>query len=264
MQLSTQLCIQDKPRPHWTSVEPELHCNTTSIVARTQNITKKGKGCNLKILSLFNLIQTLSCTISLFKKDQNHNRYQVTPCKLSPQHSKHKKQLLTSHHHHGHGEDLLPVGRGGDVAKADGRQAGHGEIQRGDIERVLSRAALPLARTTGVVAVRWSDVVSQLIEPAVHLDRVGGLIYDFVVSDAVPVEDKIKVIVEENPGKTDFSSKMYIKVPRLVIKSAFSYFTDPRKNIKTFKMDLILYLCMHPLAYTQGAWHLKMYASHAF
>lgn len=78
----------------------------------------------------------------------------MTPCKLSPQRSKHKKQLLTSHHHHGHGEDLLPVSRGGDVAKADGRQAGHGEIQRGDIERVLARAALPLARTTGVVAVR--------------------------------------------------------------------------------------------------------------
>lgn len=94
MQLSTQLCIQDKPRPHRTSVEPELYCNTTSIVARTQKITKKGKGCNLKILSLFNLIQTLSCTISLFKKDQNHNRYQVTPCKLSPQHSKHKSSYL--------------------------------------------------------------------------------------------------------------------------------------------------------------------------
>ena len=134
----------------------------------------------------------------------------MTPCKLSPQRSKHKKQLLTSHHHHGHGEDLLPVSRGGDVAKADGRQAGHGEIQRGDIERVLARTAHPLARTARVVAVRRSNAVSQLVEPAVHLDGVGGLIYDFVVPDAVPVTDKIKVIVEENPGKTDFSSKIYI------------------------------------------------------
>lgn len=62
--------------------------------------------------------------------------------------------ILTSHHHHGHREDLLPVRGGGNVTEADGRQAGHGEIQRGDVQRVLPRAALPLARTTGIVAVR--------------------------------------------------------------------------------------------------------------
>lgn len=41
--------------------------------------------------------------------------------------------VLTSHHHHGHGEDLLSIGGGGDVAKADGGQAGHGEVQGGDV-----------------------------------------------------------------------------------------------------------------------------------
>lgn len=62
--------------------------------------------------------------------------------------------ILTSNHHHGHREDLLSVRCGGNVAEADGRQAGHGEIQRGDVQRVLARATLPLARTAGVVAVR--------------------------------------------------------------------------------------------------------------
>lgn len=105
--------------------------------------------------------------------------------------AKSKKQkahlVLTSHHHHGHREDLLSVGGGGDVAEADGGQAGHGEIQRGDVQRVLARAALPLARPAGVVAVRRSDADGQLVEPAVHLDGVGGLVDDLVVSDAVPV-----------------------------------------------------------------------------
>lgn len=96
--------------------------------------------------------------------------------------------VLTSHHHHGHGEDLLPIGGGGDVAKADGGQAGHGEVQGGDVQRVFAGATLPLAGATGVVAVRRSNADSQLVEPAVHLDGVGGLVDDLVVSDAVPVE----------------------------------------------------------------------------
>ena len=103
--------------------------------------------------------------------------------------------ILTSHHHHGHREDLLAVAGGGDVAEADGGQAGHGEVQRGDVQRVLARAALPLARAAGVVAVGRSDAESQLVEPAIHLDGVGGLVDDLVVSDAVPVGDKILISV---------------------------------------------------------------------
>lgn len=98
------------------------------------------------------------------------------------------RHVLTSHHHHGHREDLLPISGGGNVAKADGGQAGHGEVQGGDVQRVFAGAALPLARATGIVAVRRSNADSQLVEPAVHLDGVGGLINDLVVSNAVPVK----------------------------------------------------------------------------
>lgn len=62
--------------------------------------------------------------------------------------------VLTSNHHHGHREDLLPVGGGGDVAEANGGQAGHGEVQGSDVQRVFARAALPLAGAAGIVAVR--------------------------------------------------------------------------------------------------------------
>lgn len=96
--------------------------------------------------------------------------------------------VLTSHHHHRHRKDLLPIGGGGNVAKADGGQAGHGEVQGGDVQRVFARTALPLARAAGVVAVGRTDAVSQLEEPAVHFNGVGGLVDDLVVSDAVPVK----------------------------------------------------------------------------
>lgn len=117
--------------------------------------------------------------------------------------------VLTSHHHHGHREDLLPVGGGGDITKADGRQAGHGEVQGGDVQRVFAGSALPLPGAAGIVAVRRSDVDSQLVEPAVHLDGVGGLVNDLVVSDAVPVE-----LADCN--QTDTAVKIWISLPLLL------------------------------------------------
>lgn len=108
-----------------------------------------------------------------------------------------RNKLLTSHHHHGHGEDLLPVAGGRDVAEADGGQAGHGEIQRGDVQGVLAGAALPPARAAGVVSVRRADAEGQVVEPAVHIDGVGGLVDDLVVADAVPVEDSVSHQDEE-------------------------------------------------------------------
>lgn len=109
--------------------------------------------------------------------------------------------LLTSHHHHGHGEDLLAVCGGSNVSEADGGQAGHGEVQRSDVQRVFARAALPLAGAAGVVAVRRANADGQLVEPAVHLDGVGGLVDDLVVSDAVPVQ------VAEGKQRTDVSGR---------------------------------------------------------
>lgn len=94
--------------------------------------------------------------------------------------------VLTSNHHHGHGEDLLSVGGGGDVPEADGGQAGHGEVQRRDVERVLPGAALPSARAAGIVPIRRADTEGQLVQPAVHLYGVGGLVDHLVVSDTVP------------------------------------------------------------------------------
>lgn len=124
-----------------------------------------------------------------------HQKKHKTAASLHGKSSNQLHLVLTSHHHHGHGEDLLPVRGGGDVSEPDGGQAGHGEVQRGDVQRVFARAALPLARTAGVVAVRRSDAESQLVQPAVHLDGVGGLVDDLVVSDAVPVEDSIYMLV---------------------------------------------------------------------
>ena len=108
----------------------------------------------------------------------------------SPSKRLHVDLVLTSHHHHGHREDLLSVRGGRDVPEADGGQAGHGEVQGGDVQRVLPGPALPLARPTGVVAVGRSDADGELVEPAVRLDGVGGFVDDLVVSDAVPEENQ--------------------------------------------------------------------------
>lgn len=93
---------------------------------------------------------------------------------------------LTSNHHHGHGKDFLSVCRRGDVPEADARQAGHGEVQGGDVDRVLVRPALPLPRAAGVEAVRRAHRLSQDVEPAVHADDVGLFINNFVITDTVP------------------------------------------------------------------------------
>lgn len=58
---------------------------------------------------------------------------------------KDKTSPLTSNHHHGHCKDFLTVCRRGDVAEADARQAGHGEVQGSDVDRVFVRPAFPLA-----------------------------------------------------------------------------------------------------------------------
>lgn len=94
--------------------------------------------------------------------------------------------VLTAHHHHSHGEDLLPVGGWSDVAKSNGGETCHGEVQRGDVQRVLVGSTFPLACATGVPAVRSSNAQAQLVQPAVRLDGVGGLVDNLVVPDAVP------------------------------------------------------------------------------
>ena len=101
-------------------------------------------------------------------------------------HTRTRTTTLTSDHHHGHGEDLLPVGGGRDVAKADAGEAGHGEVQRGDVHRVLVRPALPLARAAGVEAVGRAGRLGQDVEPAVQTHDVGVLVDHLVVPDAVP------------------------------------------------------------------------------
>lgn len=94
--------------------------------------------------------------------------------------------LLTSDHHHGHGKDFLPVRRRGDVAEADAGQTGHGEVQGGDVDRLLVRAALPLSGAAGVEAVRRAHRFRQHVQPAVWTHDVGFFIDDFVIADAVP------------------------------------------------------------------------------
>lgn len=94
--------------------------------------------------------------------------------------------VLTAHHHHRHRENLLAVCRRGNVAKSDGGETGHGEVERGDVQSVLAGTPFPLARSAGVVAIRRPDAQGQLVQPAVRLDAVGGLVNDLVVPDAVP------------------------------------------------------------------------------
>lgn len=94
--------------------------------------------------------------------------------------------LLTSNHHHGHSKDFLSVRRRGDVAEADAGQAGHGEVQGGDVDGLLVRAALPLSGTACVEAVRRAHRLSQHVQPAVRTHDVGLFIDDLIVPDAVP------------------------------------------------------------------------------
>jgi len=96
------------------------------------------------------------------------------------------KKRLTSDHHHGHGEDLLDVRVGRDVPEADAGQAGHGEVQRGDVDRVLAGPALPLAAARHVEPVRLPRRLAQQEQPAVHPHAVGDLVDDLVVADAEP------------------------------------------------------------------------------
>lgn len=93
---------------------------------------------------------------------------------------------LTAHHHHRHGENLLSICGRSDVPKSDGGETRHGEVERRNVQRVLVGSPLPLSRPAGVVSVRSPDAQSQLVEPAVRLYGVGGLIDDLIVPDAVP------------------------------------------------------------------------------
>lgn len=94
--------------------------------------------------------------------------------------------VLTAHHHHCNGENLFTICGRSNVAKSDGGETRHGEVKRGNVQCVLVGTALPLAGTTGVVAVRSTDTQGQLVEPTVCLDGVCGLIDDLVVPDTVP------------------------------------------------------------------------------
>lgn len=109
------------------------------------------------------------------------------------------KSLLTSNHHHGHRKDLLSVRGGGDVAKSNGCQAGHGEIQRSDVKGVLAGTPLPSTGAADVVAIRRSNADGQLVKPAVHLDGVGDLIDDLIIPNAVPANHK-QDRLHENTG----------------------------------------------------------------
>lgn len=99
---------------------------------------------------------------------------------------KDKTPPLTSNHHHGHSKDFLSVCCRGNVSKANTRQAGHGEVQGGDVDGVFVRPALPLPRTTGVEVVRCAHRVSQDVEPAVRAHNVGFFIDYLIITDAVP------------------------------------------------------------------------------
>lgn len=99
---------------------------------------------------------------------------------------KHSDWVLTAHHHHRHRENLLPVCGRSDVAKSDGGETRHGEVERRNVQGVFVGTPLPLSGTTGVVAVRSPNAQGQLVEPAVGLNGVGGLIDDLIVPDAVP------------------------------------------------------------------------------
>lgn len=94
--------------------------------------------------------------------------------------------VLTAHHHHRHRENLLSVCGWSDVAKPDGGETCHGEVERRNVQGVFAGPAFPLAPSTDVVSVRGSHAQSQLVEPAVRLDVVGGFIDDLMVPDAVP------------------------------------------------------------------------------
>lgn len=59
-----------------------------------------------------------------------------TPCPVTV--------ILTANHHDGHGKDLLDVCGRGDVPKAHAGEAGHGEIQRGDVDGILAGTPFPL------------------------------------------------------------------------------------------------------------------------
>lgn len=74
---------------------------------------------------------------------------------------------LTADHHHGDGEDLLAVRVGGDVSEADAGEAGHGEVQRCDVDRVFTGTALPSSRTRGVEPVRPPRHLPEKKQPAV-------------------------------------------------------------------------------------------------
>lgn len=94
--------------------------------------------------------------------------------------------VLTAHHHHSHGENLLAICCWSNVTKSNCGQASHGEVERRNVQRVFGRTSFPPAITASVVAVRSSNTQCQLVEPAVCLNGVGGLINDLVVTNAVP------------------------------------------------------------------------------
>lgn len=99
-----------------------------------------------------------------------------------------KTSLLTSNHHHGHSEDFLPVCCGRDVTEADACQAGHSEVQGGDVDGVLVGPTLPLPWTAGVETVWRAHRLGQDVQPAVCTNDVGLLVDNFIITDAVPVE----------------------------------------------------------------------------
>lgn len=94
--------------------------------------------------------------------------------------------ILTANHHHSNGKDLLPIRSRSDVPKSNTGEAGHREIQRGDVDWIFAWSAFPFSRAWHVKAVRCSYGHPQLVEPAVSSDLVCILIENFVVSYAVP------------------------------------------------------------------------------
>lgn len=94
--------------------------------------------------------------------------------------------ILTANHHHSHSKDLLPIRGRSDVPEPDTGEAGHGKIERGDVDGILAGPALPLPEPGGVEAVGGAYGLPQLVEPALGADGVGVLVDDLVVADAVP------------------------------------------------------------------------------